>query len=59
MPKTIPDGFIAGHYRVTAIYGTLRKDTPETASGAFWTNHRFDTDLAGEFKAAAFKFEAQ
>ncbi len=47
----------AKQYHVTAIYGTLNKDTPETASGAYWMNHGLDPDLVGDFKAAAFKFE--
>jgi alpha-galactosidase len=49
----------AKQYKVTPIYGTLKKDTPETASGAYWMNHGVDPDLTGDFKAAAFKFEAQ
>ncbi len=49
----------AKQYRITPIYGTLKKDTPETASGAYWMNHGLDPDLTGDFKAAAFKFEVQ
>ncbi|MBB5057740.1 alpha-galactosidase [Granulicella aggregans] len=49
----------AKQYHVTPIYGTLKKDTPETASGSYWMNHGVDPDLTGDFKAAAFKFEAE
>lgn len=50
--------FIAeGHTK--AIYGSLKKDTPETASGAYWMHHGLDPDLTGDLKAAGFKFEAK
>ncbi len=49
----------AKQYRVTPIYGSLKKDTPETASGDYWMHHGLDPDLTGDFKAAAFKFEVQ
>jgi alpha-galactosidase len=46
-------------YRVTPIYGSLTKDIPETASGAYWMHHGLTPDLTGDFKAAGFRFEAQ
>ncbi len=44
---------------VIPIYGTLKKDIPETASSAYWMHHRIDPDLSGDFKAAGLKFEAE
>jgi alpha-galactosidase len=49
----------AKQYRVTPIYGSLKKDTPETASGAYWMHHGLDPELTGDFKAAALQFEVQ
>jgi len=46
-------------YRVTAIYGALRKDSPEIASGEYWMKHGVEPELTGDFKAAGFKFEAE
>ena len=49
----------AKQYRVIPIYGTLKKDSPETASGAYWMHQGLSPDLTGDFKGAAFQFEAQ
>jgi alpha-galactosidase len=49
----------ARQYRVTPIAGTLAKDTPEAASGAYWMNHGLEPSLIGDLQAAAFRFEAQ
>lgn len=45
-------------YRISAISGVAAKDTPTTASGAYWMSHGIDVDLRGDMQAAAFKFEA-
>jgi alpha-galactosidase len=44
-------------YRIVAIAGKTTKDTPETASGAYWMSHGLDIDLIGDFSAAAFRLE--
>jgi alpha-galactosidase len=44
-------------YRIVAIAGKTAKDTPETASGAYWMSHGLDIDLIGDFSAAAFRLE--
>jgi alpha-galactosidase len=44
-------------YRIAALDGKLSADTPETASGAFWMQQGVDTDLRGDFQAAAFTLE--
>ena len=48
----------AKQYKLIPIYGKPAKDTPETASGSYWMHQGLDPDLTGDFKAAAFKFEA-
>ena len=42
---------------MTPIDGKAAKDTPATATGAYWMSHGFDPVLVGDFQAAAFKFE--
>jgi alpha-galactosidase len=42
---------------MTPIAGKAVKDTPETATGAYWMSHGFDPELVGDFQAAAFKLE--
>lgn len=49
----------AKQYKLIPIYGKASKTTPETASGSYWMNHGLDPDLSGDFKAAAYKFEAE
>jgi alpha-galactosidase len=44
-------------YKMSPVAGNAAKDTPETASGAYWMSHGFDPDLVGDFQAAAFKLE--
>jgi len=44
-------------YKMTTIAGQAAKETPETASGAYWMHHGFDPLLEGDFQAAAFKLE--
>jgi alpha-galactosidase len=44
-------------YRIAALDGKLSADTPETASGAFWMQQGVETDLRGDFQAAAFTLE--
>ena len=46
-------------YKVTPIAGTLRKDTPASATGAYWMAHGVDVELRGDLQAAAFRFDAQ
>jgi alpha-galactosidase len=59
-PRVYLKGLDPGkQYRVTPIYGTLKRDIPETASGTYWMHHGVEPDLTGDFKAAAFKFEVQ
>ncbi|AXC10934.1 Alpha-galactosidase [Acidisarcina polymorpha] len=45
------------NYKMTPIAGKATKETPETASGAYWMSHGFDPDLVGDFQAAAFRLE--
>jgi alpha-galactosidase len=45
------------HYKMTPIAGQAAKETPETATGAYWMHHGFDPLLEGDFQAAAFKLE--
>jgi alpha-galactosidase len=49
----------AAIYHTHIIHGTLVKDTPESASGAFWMSHGVDIDLRGDYDAAAFVLEQQ
>jgi alpha-galactosidase len=59
-PRVFLKGLEAtAQYRLTPISGNAAKDTPETASGAYWMSHGFDPDLLGDFQAAAFKLERQ
>jgi alpha-galactosidase len=44
-------------YSMSPIAGKAAKDTPPTASGAYWMQHGFDPELVGDFQAAAFKLE--
>ena len=46
-------------YKITPIAGTLSKDSPTTASGAYWMSHGLDVQLRGDLQAAAFRFDAQ
>ncbi|GGG74705.1 alpha-galactosidase [Edaphobacter dinghuensis] len=45
------------NYRISALDGKLAKDTPDSASGAYWMNHGVDVELRGDFQAAAFTLE--
>ena len=57
-PRVFLRGLDAGaQYRMTPIAGKASKDTPETASGAYWMSHGFDPELLGDFQAAAFHLE--
>jgi alpha-galactosidase len=47
------------NYKVTPIAGTLSKDTPMVASGAYWMDHGVDVELKGDLQAAAFRFDVQ
>ena len=47
----------AAEYKMTSIAGKAAKETPETASGAYWMSHGFDPEMVGDFQAAAFKLE--
>jgi alpha-galactosidase len=49
----------AADYTITAIEGQARKDTPASASGAWWMNHGLDMDenFRGDFQAAAFRLD--
>ncbi len=46
-------------YKVTPIAGALRKDSPASATGAYWMSHGVDLELRGDLQAAAFRFDAQ
>jgi len=57
-PRVFLRGLDAGAtYRMSAIAGKAAKETPESATGAYWMSHGFDPELLGDFQAAAFKFE--
>jgi alpha-galactosidase len=57
-PRVFLQGLESGaQYRMTPIAGKAVKDTPETATGAYWMSHGFDPELVGDFQAAAFKLE--
>ncbi|HKD58916.1 MAG TPA: alpha-galactosidase [Terracidiphilus sp.] len=46
-------------YTLTPIESAAEKDTPTTASGAWWMNHGIDMgeDFRGDFQAAAFRLD--
>ena len=44
-------------YRISAFDGKLAKDTPSSASGAYWMHRGVDIELRGDFQAAAFTLE--
>ena len=44
-------------YRVTTLDGKLAKDTPDSASGAYWMHRGVDVQLRGDFQAATFTLE--
>jgi alpha-galactosidase len=57
-PRVFLKGLDAtAEYKMTPIAGQAAKETPETASGAYWMSHGFDPELTGDFQAAAFKLE--
>ncbi len=57
-PRVYLKGLDAGaEYAMSPIAGKAAKDTPPTASGAYWMAHGFDPELVGDFQAAAFKLE--
>jgi alpha-galactosidase len=57
-PRVFLRGLDAGAtYKMSSIAGKAAKETPETASGAYWMSHGFDPELVGDFQAAAFKLE--
>ncbi len=59
-PRVFLKGLAPGTiYKVTAIAGTMSKDTPAMASGSYWMSHGVDVELRGDFQAAAFRFDAQ
>jgi alpha-galactosidase len=49
----------AGNYALTPIEGKAERDTPTTASGAWWMNHGLDfsDEFRGDFQAAAFRLD--
>lgn len=49
----------AAQYAITSIEGSAAKDTPATASGAWWMNHglQMSEDFRGDFQAAAFRLD--
>ena len=49
----------SAEYKLTFIEGKALPGTPETASGAWWTNHGLQLDLRGDFQAAAFHLDRQ
>jgi alpha-galactosidase len=57
-PRVFLRGLDAGaQYTMSPISGRASKDTPQTASGAYWMDHGFDPELVGDFQGAAFKLE--
>jgi len=59
-PRVFPKGLDEkATYKVTPIAGTLSKDSPAAASGAYWMSHGVDVELRGDLQAAAFRFDAQ
>jgi alpha-galactosidase len=40
-------------YSIRALSGTLAKDTPARASGAFWMHQGIRLELTGDFSAGA------
>ncbi|MGH9677538.1 MAG: GH36 C-terminal domain-containing protein, partial [Candidatus Acidiferrum sp.] len=46
-------------YKLSWIEGKARPETPESASGAWWTNHGIQLELRGDFQAAAFRLDGQ
>lgn len=50
---------LEAEYTLTPIEGKAAKDTPQTASGAWWMNHGMDMsdDFRGDFQAAAFRLD--
>ena len=49
----------AANYTLTPIEGKAERDTPATASGAWWMNHGLDfsDEFRGDFQAAAFRLD--
>lgn len=47
----------AAQYTLRSIDGKVSKDTPPTASGAYWMQHGVDVLMKGDFRASAFVFE--
>ncbi len=49
----------AAEYALTPIEGSAAKDTPQTASGAWWMHHglQMSDDFRGDFQAAAFRLD--
>ena len=45
------------NYRIAPLDGKLAKDTPASASGAYWMHRGVDVELRGDFQAAAFTLE--
>jgi alpha-galactosidase len=57
-PRVFLRGLDAGaQYKMTPIAGQAARDTPASATGAYWMSHGFDPILVGDFQGAAFKFE--
>ena len=46
-------------YRASALSGTLSKDTPAQASGAFWMHQGIRLGLTGDFSAQAVLLTAE
>jgi alpha-galactosidase len=44
-------------YSLTSLDGKLARDTPASASGAYWMHRGVDVQLRGDFQAAAFTLE--
>ena len=49
----------AAMYALAPIEGSAAKETPASASGAWWMNHGLDfsDDFRGDFQAAAFRLD--
>jgi len=49
----------AAQYTLTPIEGSAAKDTPQTASGAWWMHHGLEMseEFRGDFQAAAFRLD--
>jgi len=46
-------------YTLKVAHGTMREDTPQQATGGYWTHRGFDLEMKGDFQAAIFILDRQ